>query len=55
MDAGNSCFLAVKYGSEAMKVSNLGAGGKQEGDGGSIIFTASVAGIRSGAGPIDYS
>jgi len=48
-----SCFLAVKYASEAMKQTNE-ARGKSLG-GGSIILTASVAGIRSGAGPIDYS
>jgi hypothetical protein len=43
--------MAVKHGSEAMKVTGET---KKEG-GGSIILTASVAGIRSGAGPIDYS
>ncbi|KAJ7072224.1 hypothetical protein C8F01DRAFT_1205847 [Mycena amicta] len=39
-----SCFLAV---------TNVSRGKKSSG--GSIILTASVAGIRSGAGPIDYS
>ncbi|KAH8828158.1 NAD(P)-binding protein [Flagelloscypha sp. PMI_526] len=48
-----SCFLALKYASEAMQKTNA-AGGKTE-SGGSIIMTASVAGIRSGAGPLDYS
>lgn len=48
-----SCFLAVKHASEAMKVARPGA--KKEGEGGSIVLTASVAGMRSGAGPIDYS
>ncbi|KAI8047569.1 uncharacterized protein B0P05DRAFT_519832 [Gilbertella persicaria] len=46
-----SCFLAVKHAGEAML--KLG-GGKQE-TGGSIICTASVAGIRSGAGSPEYS
>ncbi|SGY25204.1 BQ5605_C018g08591 [Microbotryum silenes-dioicae] len=48
-----SCFLAVKYASEAMKVVQKDSGKTETG--GSIILTASVAGIRSGAGPIDYS
>jgi len=48
-----SCFLAVKHASAAMKQANE-ARGKPLG-GGSIILTASVAGIRSGAGPVDYS
>ncbi|KAI8994046.1 NAD-P-binding protein [Trametes punicea] len=48
-----SCFLAVKYGSEAMKKTNPSRG--KEHSGGSIILTASVAGLRSGAGPTDYS
>ncbi|EGO00025.1 hypothetical protein SERLA73DRAFT_180399 [Serpula lacrymans var. lacrymans S7.3] len=48
-----STFLAVKYGSEAMKqVKTLGG---KDYSGGSIILTASVAGLRSGAGTIDYS
>jgi NAD(P)-dependent dehydrogenase (short-subunit alcohol dehydrogenase family) len=38
-------FLAVKYGARAMK----------KGGGGSVICTASVAGLRSGAGPTPYS
>jgi NAD(P)-dependent dehydrogenase (short-subunit alcohol dehydrogenase family) len=41
-----SVFLAIKYASAVMK--------SQE-SGGSIIATASVAGIRSGAGGTDYS
>jgi NAD(P)-dependent dehydrogenase (short-subunit alcohol dehydrogenase family) len=45
------CFLALKYASEAMKVLNPKSG-KTESSG-SIIMTASVAGIRSGAGPVD--
>lgn len=45
------CFFAVKHGSEAMKVT----GESKKESAGSIIMTASVAGIRSGAGPIDYS
>jgi len=48
-----SCFLAVKYGSEAMKKTNPSRG--KDLSGGSIIMTASVAGLRSGAGTIDYS
>ncbi|KAI0254015.1 sex determination protein tasselseed-2 [Lactifluus subvellereus] len=48
-----SCFLAVKHASAAMKQTSE-ARGKPLG-GGSIILTASVAGIRSGAGSIDYS
>ncbi|SCZ88748.1 BZ3500_MvSof-1268-A1-R1_Chr10-3g03076 [Microbotryum saponariae] len=48
-----SCFLAVKHASEAMKVVQKDSGKTETG--GSIILTASVAGIRSGAGPIDYS
>jgi NAD(P)-dependent dehydrogenase (short-subunit alcohol dehydrogenase family) len=41
-----SVFLAIKYASAAMK---------HKGTGGSIIATASVAGIRAGAGGTDYS
>jgi len=41
-----SVFLAIKYASEAMK---------KQGVAGSIIATASVAGIRAGAGGSDYS
>ncbi|KAH7924603.1 NAD(P)-binding protein [Leucogyrophana mollusca] len=46
-----SCFLAVKYGSEAMMKVNPSRG--KDLTGGSIILTASVAGLRSGAGTID--
>jgi len=46
-----SCFLAVKYAAEAMKKTSHT---KPE-SGGSIIMTASVAGIRSGAGDVAYS
>ncbi|KAI1796517.1 NAD(P)-binding protein [Ganoderma leucocontextum] len=48
-----SCFLAVKYASAAMKEFNASRG--KEHSGGSIILTASVAGLRSGAGSTDYS
>ncbi|KAJ8596610.1 NAD(P)-binding protein [Rhizopogon salebrosus TDB-379] len=48
-----SCFLAVKYGSEAMMKTNPWKG--KDFSGGSIVLTASVAGLRSGAGTIDYS
>ncbi|KDQ57763.1 hypothetical protein JAAARDRAFT_194042 [Jaapia argillacea MUCL 33604] len=48
-----SCFLAIKYASEAMMKTDPATG--KEYSGGSIILTASVAGLRSGAGPIDYS
>ncbi|KAJ6499187.1 hypothetical protein C8R45DRAFT_822179 [Mycena sanguinolenta] len=48
-----SCFLAVKFASAAMKQINESRG--KITSGGSIILTASVAGIRSGAGTIDYS
>jgi NAD(P)-dependent dehydrogenase (short-subunit alcohol dehydrogenase family) len=41
-----SVFLAIKYASTVMKT---------QGTGGSIIATASVAGIRAGAGGTDYS
>ncbi|KAI8331430.1 hypothetical protein EDC96DRAFT_527124 [Choanephora cucurbitarum] len=46
-----SCFLAIKHAGEAM----LKLGGGKEATGGSIICTASVAGIRSGAGSPEYS
>ncbi|KAG9094922.1 hypothetical protein FRC06_010333 [Ceratobasidium sp. 370] len=46
-----SCFLAIKHGSAAMQVTSVD---KKESSG-SIVLTASVAGIRSGAGPMDYS
>ncbi|KAF8135777.1 NAD(P)-binding protein [Boletus edulis] len=48
-----SCFLAVKYGSQAMMRTNPSSGKTLSS--GSIILTASVAGLRSGAGTIDYS
>jgi NAD(P)-dependent dehydrogenase (short-subunit alcohol dehydrogenase family) len=41
-----SVFLAIKYAAQAMKAQSIG---------GSIIATASVAGLRSGAGGSDYS
>ncbi|ELU42649.1 short chain dehydrogenase domain-containing protein [Rhizoctonia solani AG-1 IA] len=44
-----SCFLAIKHGSAAMQITSAD---KKESSG-SIILTASVAGIRSGAGPMD--
>ncbi|KAF8210391.1 hypothetical protein K438DRAFT_2011795 [Mycena galopus ATCC 62051] len=46
-----SCFLAVKFASAAMKKTNASRG--KNASGGSIILTASVAGLRSGAGTID--
>ncbi|KAL1917171.1 uncharacterized protein VTP21DRAFT_4827 [Calcarisporiella thermophila] len=46
-----SAFLAIKHAGEAMKVT----GGSKKESGGSIILTSSVAGVRSGAGPIHYS
>ncbi|KAI0062914.1 sex determination protein tasselseed-2 [Artomyces pyxidatus] len=48
-----SVYLAVKHASAAMKKTNSTRG--KEFSGGSIILTASVAGIRSGAGSVDYS
>ncbi|KAI0093179.1 NAD-P-binding protein [Irpex rosettiformis] len=48
-----SCFLAVKYASQAMLKTNPSRGKGYTG--GSIILTASIAGIRSGAGSLDYS
>ncbi|THV02366.1 NAD(P)-binding protein [Dendrothele bispora CBS 962.96] len=48
-----SCFLAIKYASETMTKTNPSRG--KDLSGGSIILTASVAGLRSGAGTIDYS
>ncbi|KAI6000501.1 NAD(P)-binding protein [Pisolithus albus] len=48
-----SCFLAVKHGSRAMMHVDPSKGKTLSG--GSIILTASVAGLRSGAGTIDYS
>ncbi|KAI9250758.1 hypothetical protein BY458DRAFT_536214 [Sporodiniella umbellata] len=47
-----SVFLAIKHAGIAMKVT--GKGGKEI-SGGSIVCTASVAGIRSGAGSPEYS
>ncbi|BGP17923.1 hypothetical protein JCM10213_003931 [Rhodosporidiobolus nylandii] len=44
-----SCFVAVKHASAVMKRNPASAAG------GSILLTASVAGIRHGAGPMDYS
>jgi len=46
-------FLAIQHASAAMKVTNPCKG--KEFSGGSIIATASVAGLRSGGGTIDYS
>lgn len=48
-----SCFLAIKHASLAMREANPTRG--KNVSGGSIILTASVAGLRSGAGPVDYS
>jgi len=48
-----SVFLAIRHASAAMKVTNPSKG--KELTGGSIILTASVAGLQSGAGPVDYS
>ncbi|EMD32131.1 hypothetical protein CERSUDRAFT_88410 [Gelatoporia subvermispora B] len=48
-----SCFLAIKHASQAMMKANPSRG-KQYG-GGSIILTASVAGLNSGGGALDYS
>ncbi|GAA6016349.1 hypothetical protein JCM10207_003833 [Rhodosporidiobolus poonsookiae] len=44
-----SCFLAVKHASNVMRTNPSSHAG------GSILLTASVAGLRSGAGPMDYS
>ncbi|CAB4422290.1 unnamed protein product [Rhizophagus irregularis] len=46
-----SVFLAIKHASTAMKIT----GNDKKESGGSIVATASVAGLRSGAGPLDYS
>jgi NAD(P)-dependent dehydrogenase (short-subunit alcohol dehydrogenase family) len=46
-----SVFLAVKHASKAMMVTSA----DKPNPGGSIIATSSVAGLRSGAGPTDYS
>ncbi|KAF8894947.1 hypothetical protein CPB84DRAFT_1825889 [Gymnopilus junonius] len=48
-----SCFLAVKHASAAMLKANPSRG--KNFSSGSIIMTASTAGIRSGAGTVDYS
>ncbi|KAJ3989963.1 hypothetical protein F5890DRAFT_1483779 [Lentinula detonsa] len=48
-----SCFLALKYASSWMVKTNASRG--KELGGGSIILTASIAGLRSGAGTVDYS
>ncbi|EIM79166.1 sex determination protein tasselseed-2 [Stereum hirsutum FP-91666 SS1] len=48
-----SCFLAVKYASAAMKTPNASRG--KDVSRGSIILTASIAGLNSGAGSVDYS
>ncbi|KAL9931382.1 hypothetical protein V8E36_009779 [Tilletia maclaganii] len=52
-----SCFHALKYASLAMKVvppAGKSPSGKTL-SGGSIIMTSSVAGLRSGAGSVEYS
>ncbi|ORY85706.1 hypothetical protein BCR37DRAFT_377416 [Protomyces lactucae-debilis] len=46
-----SVFLAIRYASEAMQVTSA----EKPVSGGSIVATASVAGVRSGAGSSDYS
>lgn len=46
-----SVFLAIKHASDAMKVTSA----EKPVSGGSIVATASVAGLRSGAGSSDYS
>ena len=46
-----SVFLAAKYGSLAMRKTSA----EKPYPGGSIIGTASVAGLKSNAGPTDYS
>ncbi|THH08081.1 hypothetical protein EW145_g2947 [Phellinidium pouzarii] len=48
-----SVFLAIKHASAMMAIPNPSKGKPESG--GSIIMTASVAGLRSGAGGIDYS
>jgi NAD(P)-dependent dehydrogenase (short-subunit alcohol dehydrogenase family) len=45
-----SCFLAVKYAAAAMQKVNSDKG--KDDSSGSIIMTASVAGLRSGAGTV---
>lgn len=46
-----SVFAAIKYASEAMQKTSA----EKPAGSGSIIATASVAGVRSGAGPMSYS
>lgn len=46
-----SAFLGLKYGSKAMAVTSP----KKSDSSGSVIFTASLAGLRGNAGPLDYS
>ncbi|WRT70244.1 uncharacterized protein IL334_007239 [Kwoniella shivajii] len=46
-------FVAIKYASEAMKITCPEKG--KSVPGGSIILTASVAGLKANAGPIPYS
>jgi NAD(P)-dependent dehydrogenase (short-subunit alcohol dehydrogenase family) len=45
------CFLAIKYGAPAMRITSADKPYSH----GSIVLTASVAGTKSGAGPADYS
>ncbi|KAG9002235.1 hypothetical protein FRB94_004050 [Tulasnella sp. JGI-2019a] len=46
-----SCFLAIKHASEAMLIKSSTKGES----GGSIIMTASTAGLRASSGSVDYS
>ncbi|KAI7905612.1 uncharacterized protein BX663DRAFT_287832 [Cokeromyces recurvatus] len=46
-----SVYAAIKYASKAMQRTSK----EKPESGGSIIATASVAGVRSGAGPVSYS
>ncbi|WVQ67119.1 uncharacterized protein L199_005314 [Kwoniella botswanensis] len=46
-------FIAIKYASEAMKIVSPEKGKKVPG--GSILLTASIAGLKANAGPIPYS
>ncbi|WWC91683.1 uncharacterized protein L201_006629 [Kwoniella dendrophila CBS 6074] len=46
-------FVAIKYASEAMKITSPENG--KTVPGGSIILTASIAGLKANAGPIPYS
>ncbi|TFK73974.1 NAD(P)-binding protein [Pluteus cervinus] len=48
-----SCFLAIKHAAPVMEEINPARG--KHASSGSIVMTASVAGVRSGAGPVDYS